>query len=110
MTRGVHAAQLGGAMLLLGAVPAWAVSEQERALQLREAGEIVPFGLILARTMDHHPGRVLQVKFEDEDARYMYEVEVLDSDGVVWALFFDARTGELIEKVEEEEELRREGE
>ena len=116
MTRGgmrrggaLYAALLTAGLLAFGSAPARAESDHERALALREAGEIVPFGLILARTMDHHPGRVLRVKFEDEDARYLYEVEVLDGDGVVWALFFDARTGELIEKVEEEEELRREG-
>jgi uncharacterized membrane protein YkoI len=96
-------------LLALGAVPARAQSDQDLAKELREAGEIVPFGLILAHAMEHHPGRVLNVKFEDEDEHYRYEVEVVDHEGVVWALFFDARTGDLLERIKEEDEIHREG-
>jgi len=116
--------RLGGALLLggmLAALPshsAWAdpdtqsareqrAEDFQRARALREAGEIVPFGVILEHTREHHPGRVINVKFEDEDGLYRYELEVLDPQGVVWALLFDARTGQLVETMEESEEIRR---
>lgn len=97
------------ALLALGAVPGRAESDHKRVLELREAGEIVPFGTILDHAMEQHPGRVLNVKFEEEDHRYRYEVEVVDHDGVVWALFFDARTGDLMQRIKEEEEIHQEG-
>jgi len=92
----------------LGSTPAAADRDFERARELRDAGEIVPFGLILEHTHQFHPGHVINVKFEEEDGRYIYELEVLDPEGVVWALIFDARTGKLIETLEESEEIRRE--
>lgn len=96
---------------LLGALwsaPASADQDFERARALRDAGEIVPFGVILEHTHQYHPGRVISVKFEEDDGRYIYELEVLDPEGVVWALLFDARTGKLMETLEESEEIRRE--
>lgn len=106
---GAPAALAAVVLLGLGSTPGWAQSDQDLAKELRDAGEIVPFGLILAHAMEHHPGRVLNVKFEDEDEHYRYEVEVVDHEGVVWALFFDARTGDLLERIREEEEIHREG-
>ena len=33
----------------------------------------------------------------DRKADYVYEVEFVDAEGVVWKMYFDARTGALIE-------------
>jgi Peptidase propeptide and YPEB domain len=112
---------LGGLLALLPGVPARADPDTpagreqhdqdvRRARALRDAGEIVPFGEILAHTREYHPGRIIKVKFEDKDGRYTYELEVLDDEGVVWALLFDARTGNLIETMEEQDEIRRDRE
>jgi uncharacterized membrane protein YkoI len=75
---------------------------------LREKGENVPFAEIEEHSRAYHPGRVINVKFEEDDGRYLYELEVIDPQGVVWALIFDARTGELVETLQEQEEIRRE--
>jgi uncharacterized membrane protein YkoI len=96
--------------LLAAAAPAWADHSDDfkKARDLRDKGEIVPFSEILEHTRAYHPGRVISVKFEEDDGRYVYELEVLDPEGVVWALLFDARTGDLMETLEESEEIRRE--
>jgi len=99
---------LGGLLAVSAAVPAWADSDFETARKLRAEGVIVPFGEILEHSRAYHPGRVINVKFEEDDGRYTYELEVIDQEGVVWALIFDARTGKLLETVEEQEEIRRE--
>jgi uncharacterized membrane protein YkoI len=114
MTRGLRWLR-GWAALLLGALlvalapsAAWAArTDVERARELFDAGKIVPFGLILNHARERHPGRVINVKFEEDGEAYRYEVEVIDEEGVVWALIFDARTGDLIETMQESEEIRR---
>jgi uncharacterized membrane protein YkoI len=101
------AALLLGAALAAVAVPASAAdrTDVELVRKLVDAGEIVPFGVILNHTRERHPGRVIKVKFEEDGEQYRYEVEVLDGEGVVWALFFDARTGDLIETMQESTEI-----
>lgn len=117
MTRAPHrrprcAALLLGALLaLLGAASARAdATDVERARELVDAGKIVPFGIILNHTRERHPGRVIKVKFEEVGEQYRYELEVIDDEGVVWALIFDAHTGDLIQTMEESEEIRRDKE
>jgi len=106
------AALLVGAVLaVLAPAVAWAdPTDVERARELVDAGKIVPFGVILNHARERHPGRVIKVKFEEVGEEYRYEVEVIDEEGVVWALIFDAHTGDLIETVEESEEIRRDKE
>ena len=100
---------LGGLLAVSAAAPASADSSDDfkHARALREKGEIVPFGEILEHSRAYHPGRVINVKFEEDDGRYTYELEVIDDEGVVWALIFDARTGDLVETMPEHEEIRR---
>jgi len=47
------------------------------------------------------PGEVLEVEMDDEDGVTIYEVEILDDDGVEFELILAADTGEILE-VEEE--------
>lgn len=63
-----------------------------RAVQL---GKIVPLEQIVGDALQRVPGRIVEVEVNlDEDE---YELEVLDSNGVVWELDYRASTGELIE-------------
>lgn len=66
-----------------------------------EAGEILPLEQILERTKLEHPGRILKVKFEKENGLYVYEIELVDQDGQVWELEYNASTAELLEKERE---------
>ncbi|QKT02815.1 PepSY domain-containing protein [Ectothiorhodospiraceae bacterium 2226] len=59
-------------------------------------GEPLPLERIAALARAYRPGRLLEVELEHEDGREVYEVELIDAEGVEWELTFDAYTGELL--------------
>lgn len=67
-------------------------------MELKQSGEILPLESILERVRELQPGRVIEIELEDDDDRYIYEMEVVDDSGVVWDIDVDARTGELLER------------
>lgn len=79
---------------------AWAGEGQEEARRLREAGTIQPLEEIVERAQRVHPGHVLEAELEREDNGYIYELELLDTSGVVWQLKYDAHSGELLKDQE----------
>jgi uncharacterized membrane protein YkoI len=102
---GSVAAALALAALALAA-PNWAAADSaaedhETARALREAGAIVPLEKVVAEASARHDGHLLEVELKrregDRKADYVYEVEFVDAEGVVWKMYFDARTGALIE-------------
>ena len=44
------------------------------------------------------PGKLLEVELEQEMGRWVYEFEILDDEGIVWELYYDAGTGELVKR------------
>lgn len=66
--------------------------------QLREAGDIMPLETLLQNIRQDYPGRIIEIELDEEDDRYIYELEIVDTEGVVWELHFDAGTGELLER------------
>ncbi len=89
--------------LLLSLLPVFVSADEdhEQARRLKEAGEILPLQKIIKKAQVEHPGRVIEVEFKNEDGRHVYEVELLDADGEVWELYFDAASGELIKREQE---------
>jgi uncharacterized membrane protein YkoI len=71
-------------------------SDHDDAKRLKEAGDIQPLEQILAKARAEKPGRVLETELERKGERYIYEIEIVDNDGVVWELKFDAKSGELL--------------
>lgn len=67
-------------------------------MELKQTGEILPLESILKRVRELQPGRVIEIELEDDDGRYIYEMEVVDDSGVVWDIDVDARSGELLER------------
>ena len=65
----------------------------EEVRQLRESGDIMPLEDLLRKIRADHPGRVIEIELEQEHDRYVYELEVVDDEGVVWELYFDAYNG-----------------
>jgi uncharacterized membrane protein YkoI len=76
--------------------------EQEEVRSLAQQGDILPLEQILQTAREHHNGRVLETELEREGDRYVYEIELLDEGGQVWELEFDAATGELLKKEQED--------
>ena len=81
---------------------ALADDDHEQARQLKELGHILPLEKILKAAQAEHPGRVIEVELDDDDGRYVYEIELLDEHGEVWELYFDASTGKLIKRERED--------
>lgn len=93
-------AALVGLALILSTTGAWADDDgddRQRARDLRERGEILPLQTILEKAQAERPGRVLEVEFDEEDHQYIYEVQILSPDGVVWEIEINAATGEPLE-------------
>jgi uncharacterized membrane protein YkoI len=76
--------------------------EYDRARTLKQAGAILSLEDILASARRHHDGRVLETELEQEGGRYIYEVELVDDQGQVWEMKFDASTAELLKDRREE--------
>ena len=73
---------------------------QKAAVLLRE-GAIQPLDGFLERARALRGGRVIEAELESKDGRYFYEVELLDDNGQLWEMTFDAASGELVEEERE---------
>lgn len=76
--------------------------DHDRAQRLVESGDIVPLEHLIEHARRLHPGRILEVELENKRGRRIYEIELIDSAGIVWEMKFDAQTGELL-KTERED-------
>lgn len=69
------------------------------------AEKLIPLQQIVKRAQALRPGKLLESEIETwEGTGYVYEVELLDDEGVVWEMYFDARTGRLLETSAERED------
>lgn len=73
-------------------------SEHEAVRELMQQGDILPLEQILEQARQHRTGRVLETELEQQRGGYIYEVEILDDNGEVWEMKFDAASGELLEQ------------
>ena len=90
------------AAVLAWSYAAFARADHDRARTLRQAGAIVPLEQILEAARARYPGRLLEAELEEEDDRYVYEIEWVGNDGTVRTLRFDAQTGSLLASDPEE--------
>lgn len=102
MKKRLRLAWLSTLVLLLVANTALASGDHESARRLSEAGEILPLETILEKAQQHQPGRILEVEFEEYRGQYIYELEILNTNGIVWELRFNAKTGQLLERKQED--------
>lgn len=82
---------------LMLVLPLQADSDSERARLLKQQGKILPLEQVIATAMTVKSGQILETELEEEDGRFVYELEILDEAGQVWELELDAATAELIE-------------
>ena len=76
--------------------------DHDSAKNLKEAGKILSLEQILEKTGESYPGRFLEAELEKTNGMLIYEIEILDKEGKVWELKYDAKTGELLEKEKED--------
>lgn len=74
--------------------------DHNQARRLQREGAIVSLESVLERAQQIHPGELFEVELERHHhaAHYLYEIEILDEDGRVWELTFDARNGAFLEE------------
>lgn len=81
--------------------PALASPDHERARQALQSGEILPLDKILATVAVKQPGQILEVELDDERAKdgkiWVYEIKGVTTDGKLFKMKVDARTGEVLE-------------
>ncbi len=90
------------AAVAFAATAALAEPEHDRARRLVDEGQILPLESLLEQVRTERPGRVLEVELEEKRHGLIYEIEILDAEGRVWELKYDARTGELLEHEQED--------
>ena len=103
-----------GLLAGLGVLPVGALADtkegdHERARAAVQAGEIMPLTELLERLQRSHPGQVLELELEHEGGRWIYEVRLLQADGQLLKLEFDARTARLLEVKRKDERKPRPG-
>lgn len=89
--------QISLALLFLVINPVKADSDYNRAQQLNQSGDILPLELILKSISKNHPGKVLEVELENEHSMLIYEIEILDENGIVTEINVNATTGEIVQ-------------
>lgn len=67
------------------------------ARMLRESGKILPLETIIEKAKTYRKGQVIDTELERDDDMLVYEIEILDEQGRVWELEFDATNADLLE-------------
>jgi uncharacterized protein YpmB len=64
--------------------------------ELKQSGKIMPLEDLIKQVRRDYPGRIIEIELDEEDGRYIYELELVDENGVVWDLDVDAKTGQVL--------------
>ncbi len=95
-------------MMLVGLVLATALpavadrDDHDRARGALQRGEVLPLARILSIVEEETDGRVIEVEFERDDGRWVYELELLLPDGSLVELEVDAATARILEREDAE--------
>lgn len=74
----------------------WA--DQDQAYELSRSGEILSLGGIIERAQAIAPGTLLEAELKQKDGDYVYEIELATPEGRHIELYFDAKTGEILDR------------
>jgi len=74
------------------------------AARMQKSGEIMSEEDLMKRVHSEFPGKVVEMELERKGGHYVYEVEVVSEKGVKQEMQFDAKTGDLLDTAEDEED------
>lgn len=60
------------------------------------SGEILPLSAILTKLEKDYPGQIVEVELEREKGRWMYEIKLLQKDGLRQKIKVDAKNADVI--------------
>ncbi|MDO6442966.1 PepSY domain-containing protein [Marinobacter sp. 2_MG-2023] len=95
-TTALIAAAFAVLLFLAGPAPVSADEDWRKLHEDVQAGKIKSLGEILDTLLRDWNGQVIDVEFEQEDGKKLYEIELLGPEGQVVEFEVDAVTGELI--------------
>ena len=76
--------------------------DQDEALVLRQQGTILALEQLVGKALARHSGaKLLEAELEEKHGVYVYEFELLTTQGIVRELKFDARDGRLLKDEED---------
>jgi len=88
--------------LLPATVSAEQEVDQDQVQILRANGTILPLEEIVDAARRLHPGRLAEVELKQSANRYIYEIEIIDPQGQVWEMKFDAKSAALVSQEQED--------
>lgn len=75
--------------------------DHNRALEMRQKGEILPAQELLSQALAKYPNaHLMEMKLTNKHNQYLYKLEFMTNDGKVRKLYFDAQSGELLREKE----------
>tara|TARA_R110002012_G_scaffold77826_4_gene198128 strand:- start:19530 stop:19853 length:324 start_codon:yes stop_codon:yes gene_type:complete len=91
----LHLIRISIVMLSLLSLTSFA-EDHDKIQSLVKTGKIQPLEAILQRLYKIEQGHILEVELEKKKNRLIYEIEIVNDDGIVKEYIFDAKSGELI--------------
>jgi len=89
---------VAASLFALQAVPALAdASDQDRARQALERGDIRPLDQVLDAARKALPGDVVKIELDHDDGRWIYEIKILTAAGERREVEIDARSLQVLE-------------
>lgn len=83
-------------ILALALVVPVAAVDIDEVMRLKESGAIMSLEDLLEQVRHEYPGRIIEIELEKENGKYVYEIDLVDENGIVWELELDAETGDLL--------------
>jgi uncharacterized membrane protein YkoI len=95
---------LAAPMIVAGDTPTSAdeISQQEEARQAVKAGLVRPLEDVLTEARKTIDGDIVEIEFEKDDGRFIYEIEYVRRDGQLMEMKIDAKSLAVIENDEED--------
>jgi len=87
--------------LLAGSSAGFAFEDHDEAKKLKDAGTILPLEQVLRQARRDRPGRVVETELEKKHGGYVYEIKIVDEQGVVHELEYDAGSGRQLKEKRE---------
>ena len=69
-------------------------NDSRKVRKLVQENEIVSLESLMPAIRSHGDWKLLEIELEEEDNKLIYEVELLDKEGRVYEIQYDARTGQ----------------
>lgn len=78
-----------------------AKADSEEPKNLQGINALLPLENLIDKAETLHTGRLLEAELKSINGTDVYEIEILDEAGKVWEMYFNARTGELMNQGED---------